>query len=79
MYRQARAPAGMLTCENSWYLSGNCQTGVYQDVFQVAVASLCNYRWNWEDCCSSRVSRQDFEVVKQNVHEHELRTRGILS
>ena len=52
--------------------------GMYQDIFQVAIASLCKYRWNWEDCCSSRVS-QDFEVVKQNVLNAWTRGPGAVS
>jgi hypothetical protein len=76
MVEQASAAAGMSTCESSWYLCLGPVGGVYQDVFQAAIASMCNYRWSWEDCCSRRVSRQDVKVVKQNVLN--TRTQGVV-
>ena len=62
---QASAAAGMSTCESPWYLC--LGGGVYQDISQASIASMCNYRWSWEDCCSRRVSREDLEVVIRNV------------
>ena len=81
---QPSAVAEMSTCDRSWYLCLGPDRGVYQDISQAAIASMCSCRWIWENCCSQRVSRQDVKVVKQNALNVRLmgsyvRTRGILS
>ena len=37
---------------------------------------MCNYRWNWKDCCSRRVSREDVKVVRNMPLN--ARTRGVV-
>ena len=63
---QASAAAGMSTCQSSLFLCLGPVRGVYLDIAQAEIASMCNFRWSWEDC-SCRVSREDRKVVKQNV------------
>ena len=73
---QASVAVRMSTCESYCYLCLGPVRGVYQDISQAAFASMCNYRWSWEDCCNHRLSREDLKVVKQNVLN--ARTQGVV-
>ena len=62
--RQRRCPHAKVLGSSVWDLSEVC-TRTFR---RPEIATMCNYRCSWEDCCSRRVCRQDVEVVKHPKH-----------